>query len=382
MWRHPASRSQACRPPHPSPRPSRPAVRTEPCGNIRRINVEIPSLSLSDMRRLKATDKVRRTRSMPWARMPAWVPDLLMAAQRLDPAVADTLEQLRPPPPPPPRAFHIAAPMCADWHLHSVPGDLPPPHFQAHAHRGAQVGWVGRPCTTAGCPAAGASRDTRLQPWQPASSLAAVDGLDACPPPAASSHLACSNPAPPPWPSPPPAADYDNRVMTHDRAMRAGLDDVGLGTLFGLYDYKYEVRVGMGRGTRAGQAAGAGSLPGWLRLPWCLGTWGAGFLCLAYMILLWEHRRRSEGRSSGSVQRCWRGRCPERCTVHHHHTPGAGPGHADACQPPGARVRGGAAHHLGAAHAPGRRLRRERHPCMQPMPAKDVGLLDAWLQRT
>ena len=36
--------------------------------------------------------------------------------------------------------------------------------------------------------------------------------------------------------------DYDNRVLTHDRAMRAGLDDVGLGTLFGLYDYKYEVR--------------------------------------------------------------------------------------------------------------------------------------------
>ena len=113
MWRHPASRSQACRPPHPSPRPSRPAVRTEPCGNIRRINVEIPSLSLSDMRRLKATDKVRRTRSMPWARMPAWVPDLLMAAQRLDPAVADTLEQLRPPPPPPPpRLPHCRAHVC------------------------------------------------------------------------------------------------------------------------------------------------------------------------------------------------------------------------------------------------------------------------------
>lgn len=33
-------------------------VRTEPCGNIRRINVEIPSLSVSDMRRLKATDHV------------------------------------------------------------------------------------------------------------------------------------------------------------------------------------------------------------------------------------------------------------------------------------------------------------------------------------
>ena len=35
------------------------SVQTEPCGNIRRINVEIPTLSVSDMRRLKATDKVR-----------------------------------------------------------------------------------------------------------------------------------------------------------------------------------------------------------------------------------------------------------------------------------------------------------------------------------
>lgn len=33
-------------------------VRTEPCGSIRRINVEIPALSVSDLRRLKATDHV------------------------------------------------------------------------------------------------------------------------------------------------------------------------------------------------------------------------------------------------------------------------------------------------------------------------------------
>lgn len=33
-------------------------VRTEPCGEIRRMNVEIPSLSVSDMRRLKATNHV------------------------------------------------------------------------------------------------------------------------------------------------------------------------------------------------------------------------------------------------------------------------------------------------------------------------------------
>lgn len=48
-----------------SPRPSDPQaidtignVRTEPCGSIRRVNVEIPTLSVSDMKRLKATDKV------------------------------------------------------------------------------------------------------------------------------------------------------------------------------------------------------------------------------------------------------------------------------------------------------------------------------------
>mmetsp|Transcript_3195 Transcript_3195/g.9093 ORF Transcript_3195/g.9093 Transcript_3195/m.9093 type:complete len:291 (-) Transcript_3195:1017-1889(-) len=33
-------------------------VRSDPCGQIRRCNVEIPSLSLSDMKRLKATDVV------------------------------------------------------------------------------------------------------------------------------------------------------------------------------------------------------------------------------------------------------------------------------------------------------------------------------------
>jgi hypothetical protein len=34
-------------------------VRTkDPCGEIRRINVEIPSLSVSDMRRLKATQYI------------------------------------------------------------------------------------------------------------------------------------------------------------------------------------------------------------------------------------------------------------------------------------------------------------------------------------
>lgn len=38
-----------------------------------------------------------------------------------------------------------------------------------------------------------------------------------------------------------PKADYDWHTTAHDRAMEAGIDDVGFGVLFGLYDYKYEV---------------------------------------------------------------------------------------------------------------------------------------------
>jgi [FeFe] hydrogenase H-cluster radical SAM maturase HydG len=38
-----------------------------------------------------------------------------------------------------------------------------------------------------------------------------------------------------------PKSDFNHRLLTQDRAMRAGLDDVGIGTLFGLYDYRYEV---------------------------------------------------------------------------------------------------------------------------------------------
>jgi 2-iminoacetate synthase len=36
-------------------------------------------------------------------------------------------------------------------------------------------------------------------------------------------------------------ADYDWRVTAMDRAMAAGIDDVGIGVLFGLYDYRFEV---------------------------------------------------------------------------------------------------------------------------------------------
>ena len=36
-------------------------------------------------------------------------------------------------------------------------------------------------------------------------------------------------------------SDYDNRLTSLDRAQEAGLDDVGIGALFGLYDWRFEV---------------------------------------------------------------------------------------------------------------------------------------------
>lgn len=38
-----------------------------------------------------------------------------------------------------------------------------------------------------------------------------------------------------------PKSDYDHRLLTMDRAQLGGLDDVGIGALFGLADYRFEV---------------------------------------------------------------------------------------------------------------------------------------------
>ena len=38
-----------------------------------------------------------------------------------------------------------------------------------------------------------------------------------------------------------PKSDYDYHISAFERAMAAGIDDVGAGVLFGLHDYKYEV---------------------------------------------------------------------------------------------------------------------------------------------
>lgn len=38
-----------------------------------------------------------------------------------------------------------------------------------------------------------------------------------------------------------PKKDYEYHTTAHDRAMRAGIDDVGLGVLYGLYDWHYDI---------------------------------------------------------------------------------------------------------------------------------------------
>jgi 2-iminoacetate synthase len=38
-----------------------------------------------------------------------------------------------------------------------------------------------------------------------------------------------------------PKTDYEYRLLTMDRAMQAGIDDVGIGVLFGLHPYKFDV---------------------------------------------------------------------------------------------------------------------------------------------
>ena len=38
-----------------------------------------------------------------------------------------------------------------------------------------------------------------------------------------------------------PKADYERQLFAHDRAFEAGIDDLGIGVLFGLYDWHYEI---------------------------------------------------------------------------------------------------------------------------------------------
>jgi len=55
-----------------------------------------------------------------------------------------------------------------------------------------------------------------------------------------------------------PKSDYNHRLLTMDRAMIAGLDDVGIGALFGLAPYPYEVLAMLCHAEHLDQTYGAG----------------------------------------------------------------------------------------------------------------------------
>jgi len=55
-----------------------------------------------------------------------------------------------------------------------------------------------------------------------------------------------------------PKADYQGRLMTMHRAMQAGINDVGIGVLFGLHDWRYELLALMQHAQELETAFGAG----------------------------------------------------------------------------------------------------------------------------
>ena len=55
-----------------------------------------------------------------------------------------------------------------------------------------------------------------------------------------------------------PKTDYHYRLTVMDRAMEAGINDVGIGALFGLYDYRYEVLAMMQHSAHLEARYGAG----------------------------------------------------------------------------------------------------------------------------
>lgn len=55
-----------------------------------------------------------------------------------------------------------------------------------------------------------------------------------------------------------PKADFENRLLVMDRAMEAGISDVGLGVLFGLADYRFEILALMEHANHLERAFGCG----------------------------------------------------------------------------------------------------------------------------
>jgi len=64
-----------------------------------------------------------------------------------------------------------------------------------------------------------------------------------------------------------PKADYERQLYAHDRAFEAGIDDLGLGALFGLYDYRFEALALLAHARHMSEELGVGphtiSFPRW-----------------------------------------------------------------------------------------------------------------------
>jgi 2-iminoacetate synthase len=64
-----------------------------------------------------------------------------------------------------------------------------------------------------------------------------------------------------------PKANYKRQLFAHDRAFKGGIDDFGLGVLFGLYNYKFEVLALVSHAQYLDQKYGVGphtfSVPRW-----------------------------------------------------------------------------------------------------------------------
>ena len=55
-----------------------------------------------------------------------------------------------------------------------------------------------------------------------------------------------------------PKADYERQLFAHDRAFEAGIDDVGLGVLYGLYDWRFDTLALISHGQYLDRTYGVG----------------------------------------------------------------------------------------------------------------------------
>ncbi len=79
-----------------------------------------------------------------------------------------------------------------------------------------------------------------------------------------------------------PKRDYDYHTTAMDRAMEGGIDDVGVGVLFGLYDYKFEVLALLQHALHLEKAFGVG--PHTISVPRLRPATGVNYESFPYLV--------------------------------------------------------------------------------------------------